>query len=231
MNLIILLIQQMYCFMFGVVSSNSFPQPLSKDEERNCLLQMSCNDKKARDKLIEHNLRLVAHIAKKFDSKNDYEDLISIGTIGLIKGVDSFKMDRGLQLTTYVSKCIENEILMSFRKVKKANVVMSLDDPIGYDKDGNEINLIAIIKDEKNIDVIQQLFLQENLNKLNKYIDQLNEVEKDIITKRYGLNNTDALSQKVIAKQYDISRSYVSRIEKRAFIKLIKMFNDNNKNS
>ncbi len=228
MNLIILLIQQMYCFMFGVVSSNSFPQPLSKDEERNCLLQMSCNDKKARDKLIEHNLRLVAHIAKKFDSKNDYEDLISIGTIGLIKGVDSFKMDKGLQLTTYVSKCIENEILMSFRKVKKANVVMSLDDPIGYDKDGNEINLIEVIKDEKNIDVIQQLFLQENLNKLNKYIDQLNDVEKDIITKRYGLNNTDALSQKVIAQQYDISRSYVSRIEKRAFIKLIKMFNDKN---
>ena len=105
---------------------------------------------------------------------------------------------------------------------------MSLDDPIGYDKDGNEINLIEVIKDEKNIDVIQQLFLQENLNKLNKYIDQLNDVEKDIITKRYGLNNTDALSQKVIAQQYDISRSYVSRIEKRAFIKLIKMFNDKN---
>ena len=168
---------------------------------------------------------MVAHIAKKFDCKNDYEDLISIGTIGLIKGVDSFKMDKGLQLTTYVSKCIENEILMSFRKVKKANIAMSLDDPIGFDKDGNEINLIEIIKDEKNIDVIQDLFLKENINKLNKYIDKLNDVEKDIISKRYGLKNIDALSQKVIAKQYDISRSYVSRIEKRAFIKLIKMFN------
>ena len=210
-------------FLVGYVHTSIFPQPLSAEEEKDCLIRMKNGDREARNKLIEHNLRLVAHLVKKYDAKQDAEDLISIGTIGLVKGIDSFDMDKGLKLTTYVSKCIENEILMSFRKQKHQPTV-SLDDPIGEDKDGNLIRLFEVIQDTKQVNVVQDITTQRHLKKLKGYLDTLNDNEKDILIKRYGLDGKDAMTQKEIAKEYHISRSYVSRIEKRAFIKLLKLF-------
>ena len=201
-------------FFTGSYSNNVFPDPLNKEDEEKYITLMLEGDKEARNKLIEHNLRLVAHIVKKFESKNtDNDDLISIGTIGLIKGIDSYKNNHKTKITTYCARCIENEILMFFRSNKKNDNTVSLNDSIGYDKDGNEINLIDIIKDNQ-VDMITQLHNQHNLKLLEKYLDKLTIREKDIIVKRYGLNNTKEKTQKEIAKELDISRSYVSRIEK-----------------
>lgn len=211
-------------FSLGSYSLNIFPNPLSKEEEHDLLLKMQDGDKEARSKLIEHNLRLVAHIVKKFehfDKMND--DLISIGTIGLIKGIDSFKINKNNKLTTYVSRCIENEILMFFRSNKKNNNNVSLNDSIGYDKDGNEINLIDVIKSD-SIELDELLHNQNNIEKLNKYLNILTPSEKDIIIKRYGLFENKEYTQKEIAKILNISRSYVSRIEKRAITKLYREF-------
>ena len=179
-------------------------------------------NKTARNKLIEHNLRLVAHIVKKFDSK-DTDDLISIGTIGLIKGIDSYKNNKKTKITTYAARCIQNEILMYYRSNKNKGNTISLNDTIGYDKEGNEINLIEMIKD-KDIDLFDKIDIKNNIMLLNKYLKVLNLREKEIIIKRYGLYNTLEMTQKEIAKELKISRSYVSRIEKRALTKMLTEF-------
>lgn len=211
-------------FFTGSYSNNVFPEPLSKEEEEKYIDLMSKGDKNARNKLIEHNLRLVAHIVKKFENKNiDTDDLISIGTIGLIKGIDSFNHSKSTKITTYAARCIENEILMYFRSNKKNNNTVSLNDSIGYDKDGNEINLIDVIKDNSK-DIAEELHTKNNIALLTKYLNLLNPREKEIIVKRYGLGANDEKTQKEIAKEMNISRSYVSRIEKRAITKILREF-------
>ncbi len=212
-------------FFTGSYSNQVFKEPLTSEEEHECIIKMLNHDEEARAKLIEHNLRLVAHIVKKFDVKDtDTDDLISIGTIGLIKGVDSYNLEKNIKLTTYIAKCIQNEILMYFRSIKgEANKNVSLNESICYDKDGNEINLIDVIKD-KSEDIDESLHTKENLLLLNEYIKLLTKREKEIIVKRYGLNNQPIRTQKEIAKEMNISRSYVSRIEKRALTKILKEF-------
>lgn len=223
------LFKDFYIFT-AAYSNNVFPDPLTKEEEEKYVSLMHMGDKEARNKLIEHNLRLVAHIVKKYDhKKNDVDDLISIGTIGLIKGVDSFSYKKGTRLTTYAAKCIENEILMYYRSDKKNNKNISLNESIGFDKDGNEITFLDILKTPKP-DFENDIQKKDNIVLLKKYFNVLNEREKEIIIKRYGLNNEEEVTQKEIAKQLGISRSYVSRIEKRALTKIFKEFKMQNKN-
>ncbi len=211
-------------FFTGSYSNSVFPEPLSSGEEEICINKMLNGDKDARNKLIEHNLRLVAHIVKKYDTKEAMtDDLISIGTIGLIKGIDTYNGDRKTKITTYAARCIQNEILMHFRSQKKYGPTVSLNDAIGHDKEGNEINLIDVIKD-KNVDLFETLDLKNNINLLKRYLKLLNKREKEIIIKRYGLNNTKDMTQKEIADELKISRSYVSRIEKRALTKMLTEF-------
>ena len=217
------------CLLFTAsYSNNVFPDPLDKDEEEKYIKLLLDHDKKARDILIEHNLRLVAHIVKKFESKNvDNDDLISIGTIGLIKGIDSYSLKHGTKITTYCARCIENEILMYFRSNKKNNYNISLDEPIGFDKDGNEITILDVLKTPKP-NYIEDITTNNNIELLNKYFNILNKREKEILIRRYGLNNLDEQTQKEIAKNLNISRSYVSRIEKRAITKILREFLKNN---
>ena len=222
LSLLTFLFKSMTMFS-GSYSNNAFPDPLTKEEEEKQIELLLQKDTNARNTLIEHNLRLVSHIAKKYNSKYDNDDLISIGIIGLIKGIDSFSKEKGTKLTTYAAKCIENEILMHFRNEKKNMNNISLEEKIGFDKDGNEIELIDILK-TPNIDYIENLNLIDNIKLLLKYIDILTEREKIIIFKRYGLFNHKELTQKEIAKELNISRSYVSRIEKRALSKLLREF-------
>ncbi len=210
-------------------SNNVFLDPLSSEEEEKMIKKMNDGDTTARNKLIEHNLRLVSHIAKKYNSKYDNDDLISIGIIGLIKGIDSYSKEKGTKLTTYVAKCIENEILMYYRSNKHNNRNISLNEPIGYDKEGDEITLPDILK-TPNPDFAIDIHNQNNIKLLDKYYNVLNKREKEIITKRYGLNNSDKLTQKEIAKEFKISRSYVSRIEKRALTKMLKEYIKNKNN-
>ena len=185
----------------------------------------------ARDILIEHNLRLVAHIVKKYDhKKEDADDLISIGTIGLIKGIDSFSYKHGTKITTYCARCIENEIRMHYRSDKKNNKNISINESVGFDKDGNEITFLDILKTPKP-DFALDLHKQNNLNLLKEYFKVLNDREKDIIIKRYGLDGNDEITQKEIAKEMGISRSYVSRIEKRALTKMLREYIKNKNNS
>ena len=222
-NLLITIIKNLF-FMTGNYSNTVFLEPLSKEEEEKQINLMINGDNNARNKLIEHNLRLVAHIVKKFETKKtSTDDLISIGTIGLIKGIDSYKNSLDTRITTYAARCIENEILMYFRSNKKYQNIISLDDTIGYDKDGNQISLIDLLKDD-NKPLEEQVNLKENIYLLNKYLNKLNNREKEIIIKRYGLFNTKDMTQKEIAKELKISRSYVSRIEKRALTKIIREF-------
>lgn len=223
------LLKQML-FFTGSYSNNIFPEPLSEEEEKNCIIKMLNGDEGARNCLIEHNLRLVAHIVKKFEvNKEDTDDLIGIGTIGLIKGVDSYEMNKNIRLTTYVAKCIQNEILMHFRKIKgESSTTLSLNDSIGFDKDGNEISLMEVIQDQSE-DFISTLQVKDNLILINDYLNVLTKREKEILVKRYGLMNRKEMTQKEIAKEMNISRSYVSRIEKRALTKILKEFLKNNK--
>ena len=230
----------MLSFILGIIktltlfktsySNNVFKDPLSSEDEKKYIeLWIKKKDKNARDLLIEHNLRLVAHITKKYENiAIDNDDLISIGTIGLIKGIDSFSNSHGTKLTTYCARCIENEILMFFRANKKNNNNISLDEPIGYDKEGNDITILDILKTPKP-DYVEDIFKKDNIKSLNKYLEVLNIREKDIIIKRYGLYNNTEKTQKEIAKELNISRSYVSRIEKRALTKILREFmKDNN---
>ena len=211
-------------FFVSFIKTPAFKKPLSKEEEEKYLELYFNGDKKARHILIEHNLRLVAHIAKKYENEKDLqEDLISIGTIGLIKGIDSYKPDKSTKLGTYIAKCIENEILMHLRSNKKRSLDVSLNEVLGEDKDGGEMTLLDIIPSpyENIVDTIQR---DDRIKKIEKYLNVLNKREKEIIIKRYGLYNQKELTQKEIANQLNISRSYVSRIEKRALIKLFKEY-------
>ena len=213
------------CMFFTTsYSINVFPDPLSKEEEEKYIQMFLDGDKEARNKLIEHNLRLVAHIVKKFDGyRVDTDDLISIGTIGLIKGIDSYNLEKNTRITTYAARCIENEILMFFRKNKKNVNNVSLNDCIGYDKDGDEITFIDVLK-ENNKDITDILHLKNNIKLLKRHLSVLSEREKEIIIMRYGLMDSDEYTQKEIAKKLKISRSYVSRIEKRALVKILREF-------
>jgi len=211
-------------FFTASYSNNLFPDPLSNEEEEKYLKLMKEGDNNARNILIEHNLRLVAHIVKKFEhSVGDQDDLISIGTIGLIKGIDTYELSKSVKLTTYCARCIQNEILMYYRSNNKYTKDISINESVGFDKEGNEITILDILKSEKP-DFAMDLHTKENIKLLNTYINVLNDREKDIITKRYGLFNTKEKTQKEIAKSLKISRSYVSRIEKRALIKMLREF-------
>lgn len=217
------LFEDFYIFT-AAYSNNVFPDPLSKEEEDYYVEKCRLGDKEARNKLIEHNLRLVAHIVKKYEHKReDADDLISIGTIGLIKGIDSFSYKHGTRITTYCARCIENEILMHFRSDKKNNKNISINESVGFDKDGNEITFLDILKTPKP-DFASDLHKKQNLNLLKDYFKVLNDREKEVITKRYGLFDTEEVTQKEIAKELGISRSYVSRIEKRALTKMLREF-------
>ena len=205
-------------------SLNVFDEPLSHEEEEYYIDKFLKGDKSARNILIERNLRLVAHIVKKYESKNtSTDDLISIGTIGLIKGIDSYNKNKDVKLTTYAAKCAENEILMYFRSNKKYLNNISLNEVIAYDKDGDEVTLEDVIE-ENPINFEENLDLKDNIKRISKYLNVLNKRELNIIKKRYGLNNEKEETQKEIAKKLNISRSYVSRIEKRALIKMLREF-------
>ena len=211
-------------FFTGSYSNNVFLEPLSPEEEEKAINDMLNGSVDARNKLIEHNLRLVAHIVKKFDVKEENtDDLISIGTIGLIKGIDTYKNNKKTKITTYAARCIQNEILMYFRSNKKYGPTVSLNDAIGHDKEENEINLIDVIKDNDTT-LFEKLDLKNNIMLLKKYLKLLKKQERDIIIKRYGLNNKKGMTQKKIAKELKISRSYVSRIEKRDLTKMLTEF-------
>ncbi len=217
------LIRSLFCFT-GSYSNDVFLEPLSREDEEKCIKEKMNGNIESRNKLIEHNLRLVAHIVKKYDNnKNESDDLISIGTIGLIKGVDTFSPEKGVKITTYCARCIENEILMHFRKNNKYSKDISINETIGYDKDGNEIAIQDVIKTETK-DFCDDIDLKENIKSLYKYLDVLNKREKEIIISRYGLKNNKEQTQKKISKHLGISRSYVSRIEKRALTKLLREF-------
>ena len=213
--------------LVGAISSGSFPEVLSPEKELELINMTKLGDLNARNELIEHNLRLVAHIVKKFENtKEDKDDLLSIGAFGLIKAVDSYKLESGVKLATYASRCIENEILMHLRSNKKSKDVTSLYKPIGEDKEGNEIRLCDIIEDPSPL-LSTKLIKEEYETKLKKALNVLNERELDIISRRFGLNETFIETQKEIAKSLKISRSYVSRIEKRALTKIYLYMKEN----
>ena len=201
--------------------ASSFPQPLTEQEEQIYVEKSQQGDAEARGKLIEHNLRLVAHIAKKYTSPGaSQDDLISIGTIGLIKAVNTYTASRATRLATYAAKCIENEILMSIRASKRIKQEVSLSLPIGTDKDGNEISFNDILGTDTD-EIVEDISLKIQVTKLYRAIaEQLSPREQRVIIQRYGLDGGEARPQRELAKQLGISRSYVSRIEKRALEKL-----------
>lgn len=218
-----LLVKELVLFI-SYIKNNAFPQPLPEDDELKYLKQMEQGDDYARNMLIEHNLRLVAHIVKKFENTGeDSEDLISIGTIGLIKAIESYQTNKGTKLATYAARCIENEILMHLRSLKKTKKDVSLHDPIGTDKEGNEISLIDVLGTDVN-EVIDKVQLQIEKSKIYKHIHVLDDREKEVIIGRFGLETQEEKTQREIAKELGISRSYVSRIEKRALMKLFNEF-------
>ena len=202
----------------------AFLSPLTKAEEEDCIKRLNNNDKSAREQLILHNMRLVAHVTKKYSvNEDESEELISIGTVGLIKAVSSFKADYGSRFATYAIRCIENEILMYYRSKKKTKSDVSLFEPIGTDKEGNQIQLMDVIEND-DIDVSNNILKNESIDKLNKYIKEvLSEREYYILVQRYGLLGHEEMTQRQIAKILGISRSYLSRIEKRALDKLKKV--------
>lgn len=214
-------------FSSYVTNTSSFPNPLTKEEEEYYLKLYSEGDEKARNILIERNLRLVAHIVKKYyNTGYDIDDLISIGTIGLIKAISTFDMEKGTRLATYAARCIENEILMTIRSNKKSKSEVSLQEPIGVDKEGNEISLLDVLGTDVD-DVIDEVHFKLLKKKLYQSINQvLKDREKIIIELRYGLIDGICKTQREIANMLGISRSYVSRIEKRAIEKLYKALNN-----
>lgn len=215
-------------FVVGYIqSSNLFPEPLSSEEEKNCIERMQNGNEEARNILIERNLRLVAHISKKYVTTNiDQDDLISIGTIGLIKGINSFNPEKNIRLATYVARCIENEILMFLRSSKKTKSEVYLNEPIGKDKDDNEVTLIEVLETEdKSIE--DEIDLKMKVKKLyQKMKEVLKDREKTILELRFGLNGGKPKTQNEIASMMGISRSYVSRIETKAIGKLNKEFQE-----
>lgn len=221
------LFKDFYLFT-AAYSNNVFPDPLSREDEERYIREFEAGSSDARRELIEHNLRLIAHIVKKYEHKVDeVDDLISIGTIGLIKGVDSYSFKKDTKLTTYCARCIENEILMYFRSNKKNKRNVSLNETIGFDKEGNEITFLDILK-TPDPEYALKVHNDNNLKDLQVYMNVLTKREREIIEKRYGLNNYDETTQKDIASKLNISRSYVSRIEKRALTKMLREFIKNN---
>lgn len=212
-------------WLAGYIGGNAFPNPLSEQDERIALLRMSQGDLDARRKLIEHNLRLVAHVVKKYGrTGEDQDDLISIGTIGLIKGVDTFNPAKGVRLATYCARCIENEVLMHLRNVKKSSREVSLFEPIGTDRDGNDISLVDVLGTETEIvaDTVESTLI---MARVKDFVQSLTPKERTVLTLRFGLTGKERLTQRDIAKRLGISRSYVSRIEKRAVAKILSDLN------
>ena len=211
-------------FILHVCGNGTFPKPLSAKEEAEYLERSSRGDMSARNKLVEHNLRLVAHIIKNYYSaQNEQDDLVSIGTIGLIKAINTYDISKKIKLSSYASRCIENEILMHFRNLKKTAQDISINEAIDIDKDGNPLTLLDIMSVDDNI--ADELDLKFNSKKLTKFInEELSSREKKIIILRYGLNGEEPLTQREVAKMLNISRSYVSRIEKKALQLLKKRF-------
>ena len=202
-------------FSAYVNNVSGFPKPLSVAEEKTTFEQFWRGDEKAKEKLIAHNLRLVAHIVKKYNTAGEADDLISVGSIGLIKAINTFKFDKNTQFSTYAARCIENEILMLLRASKKHNNIVSLGECLGQDKDGNEVCLMDIIPSDEDLEQnVENNILTEKLMKIIK--NTLTEREYNIIALRYGLNNTPAYTQREVAKKLGISRSYISRLEKKA---------------
>jgi RNA polymerase sporulation-specific sigma factor len=202
------------------VKNSAFPHPLSSDEEAECIAKMLEGDANARNRLIEHNLRLVAHLAKKYETTGeDPEDLISIGTIGLIKAVERFTPDRGTKLATFAARCIDNEILMYLRSTKKYRRDTSLYDPIGTDKEGNEMTLVDLLGSDPD-DVVDEVDLTWEKQKMYDNLPALGDREREVICKRFGIPDGEERTQREIAKELGISRSYVSRIERKALTKL-----------
>lgn len=217
-------------FLLGFITNGILPSKLSEEDEEKYIQNLFNEDThdEARNMLITHNLRLVAHIASKYESKDEnIDDLISIGTIGLVKAIDTYSLGKEVKLATYASKCIENEILMVLRSNKKHSKNVSLYEPIGIDKDGLEVQLVDVLPTDEEL-VIDEVNHNERLTALTKYLDVLDERELKIISLRFGLNNQNEYTQKEISKMYNISRSYVSRIEKRALTKLLSEFKKNN---
>lgn len=217
---------KMLYLILHIENAGSFPKPLSAKEEKKALEQMASGDTEAKNRLIEHNLRLVAHIIKKYYSNySDQEDLISIGTIGLIKGINSFDYTKGTRLATYASRCIENEILMHFRSQKKSAQDISMSEPIDTDSEGNPLTLSDIVYTDDTI--ADDLDKKIKIEKLREYIDEMEDSrDREIILKRYGLFMSKPMTQREIAEEMGISRSYVSQIEKRALKKLREKFTE-----
>lgn len=216
-------------WVLHVTGAGSFPRPLTTEEEKDCLERLQNGDQTARNELIEHNLRLVAHIIKKYYSNtNDQDDLISIGTIGLIKAVNTFDNSKGIRLSSYAARCIENEVLMFFRASKKSAQDVSMNEPIDTDKDGNALTLMDVMATEDNI--VDNLDWKIKSEQLKRYIlETLSPREQTIIELRYGLNGDLPLTQREVASKLKISRSYVSRIEKKALLALKKKFDKTSK--
>lgn len=223
-ELIRMILQNLTFFALHLRSLTSFPKPLSPAEEKELMEKMKRGDRQARSELIEHNLRLVSHIIKKYYSAcGEQEDLISIGTIGLIKAIDSFDADKGTRLATYAARCIENEILMYYRSKKKEGSTLSVSEPIDTDSEGNPLTLIDIICTDDTI--CDEIDLKNKSRRLYALIEAMeNERDREIIIRRYGLYNQEEMTQKEIAAVMGISRSYVSRIEKRVLNELKREF-------
>lgn len=214
------LLSNAFCLTGYIERDNAFPKPLSPEEEKLCFSALRNGDDSAREKLISHNMRLVVHIAKKYVDALDPSDMVSIGSIGLLKAIDTFRFDKGTQFATYAARCIENEILMAIRSNKKHKVCVSLSSSIGMDKDGNEICLADTLE-ESDVDVAVKVEREECAKQLRFILKKvLDEREYKIIRYRYGLDGAEMLPQREIAKMLGISRSYISRIESRALAKM-----------
>ncbi len=220
MLLLLSAISRIFFVLSYISSKDAFPKPMTAKEEREALLKMEAGDVKAREQLIERNLRLVMHIVKKYRTSGyDSDDLVSIGTIGLIKAVNTFSSDKGIRLATYAARCVENEILMVLRASRKNKNDVSMEEPVGVDKEGNEISLADIVCAPDNVEETAEMNIKTAL--LYGAVEEvLSDREKQVIIHRYGLYNMAAKPQREVAKTLNISRSYVSRIEKKAILKL-----------
>lgn len=214
-------LSRIFFFTSFVNNNGSFPKPLTPEQEKEYFSQYKSGDREAYNLLVKHNLRLVAHIVKKYNSAGEADDMISVGSIGLIKGIETFEPGKGCQLTTYAAKCIENEILMYIRSNKKHRRAVSLYDPVGTDKEGNDIALMDVIPQPVDgfVGIENNLVLEKAKEIMDKH---LSETEHEVISLRYGLKDNRAYTQSQVAKRLNISRSYVSRIEKRAISKIAK---------
>lgn len=215
-------LSRIFFFTSFVNNNGSFPKPLSPDEEKRYFAEYKAGSRQAYDILVKHNLRLVAHIVKKYNNAGEADDLISVGSIGLIKGIETFEPDKGCQLTTYAAKCIENEILMYIRSNKKHRQSVSLYESVGTDKEGNDIALMDVIP--QSVDTFAGIENSLVMEKVKQIMDEhLSGIEYDVIALRYGIKDNNAYTQSQVAKKLGISRSYVSRIEKRAIGKIAKI--------